>query len=162
LVQQQICAPLGLTGTGVAADALRPARPAQGHTGRGRPATAWHLADLAGAGGLRSTAADLVAFVRAQVDDDAGEVAEAIRLSRRVEHRINAFTWVHLGWMGRRLHPRQGAHLQLWHNGMTGGFSSFVGFDPEKGVAVVILGNTRRTLERPGFDLLTALQARHS
>lgn len=45
---------------------------------------------------------------------------------------------------------------------MTGGFSSFVGFDPEKGVAVAMLSNTRRSLDRPAFDLLRVLQTEHA
>ncbi|MGV9777571.1 serine hydrolase domain-containing protein [Streptosporangium sp. NPDC003464] len=162
LMNREICTPLGLADTGITVDSGRSARLAQGHTRRGGPAAAWHMADMAGAGGLRSTPADLAAFVRAQLDGGAGGVADAIRLSRRIEHRINPFTWAHLGWTGQRLHPRQGAHLQIWHNGMTGGFSSFVGFDPEKGVAVAMLSNTQRSLDRPAFDLLRTLQAEHS
>ncbi|MBG0830439.1 beta-lactamase family protein [Planomonospora sp. ID67723] len=162
LVAREICSPLGMKDTGITVDGDRPARLAPGHTGSGRPAGAWHLADLAGAGGLRSTAADMVTFVRAQLEGDTGELAEAVRLSREVEHRISPFSWIHLGWMGQRLHPRQGAHLQLWHNGMTGGFSSFVGFDPEKGVGVVVLSNTKRSADRQAFDLLRTLQQEHS
>ncbi|MER5321737.1 serine hydrolase domain-containing protein [Streptosporangium roseum] len=162
LIDQQICAPLGLADTGVTVGGDRSARLAQGHTRRGRPAAAWNMAEMAGAGGLRSTPADLAAFVRAQLDGGAGGVAEAIRLSRRIEHRINPVAWAHLGWMGQRLHPRQGAHLRIWHNGMTGGFSSFVGFDPEKGVAVAMLSNTQRSLDRPAFDLLRVLQTEHA
>jgi CubicO group peptidase (beta-lactamase class C family) len=153
LITREISTPLGLTGTSVT---VAPGRLAQGHTGRGRPTPPWNLADLAGAGGLRSTAADLVTFLRAQL---AGESDPAIRLTREVQHRINPFTWVHLGWMGRRLHARQGGHLQLWHNGGTGGFSSFVGFDPEKSVAVVALSSTQRAVDGPASDLLGALQA---
>ncbi|MGW4476691.1 serine hydrolase domain-containing protein [Nonomuraea sp. NPDC004354] len=183
LISREISSPLDLTGTGITVDGTfdgdggagtvgstvggtagggRSARLAQGHTRRGRPAAAWHLADMAGAGGLRSTPADLVAFLRAHVDDGAGALAEAIRLSRRTEHRISPFSWVHLGWMGQRLHARQGAHLQIWHSGMTGGFSSFVGFDPEKGVGVAVLSNTRRSVDRPAFELLRTLQTAHS
>ncbi|MFF4445065.1 serine hydrolase domain-containing protein [Streptomyces sp. NPDC001502] len=159
LITREICAPLGMADTVVMVDATRSERSAQGHARRGRPAAPWHLADLAGAGGLHSTATDLVAFVRAQLDGGPAELAEAIRLSRAVEYRRSSFAWVHLGWMAHRLHPRQGAHLQIWHNGGTGGFSSFVGFDPEKRLAVIALGNTRRPVDGPAFDLLRTLQA---
>ncbi|MFJ9550457.1 serine hydrolase domain-containing protein [Streptomyces erythrochromogenes] len=159
LITREICAPLGMTDTVVTVDGARSRRSAQGHGRRGRPVAPWHLADLAGAGALRSTAADLAAFVRAQWDGGPGELAEAIRLTRAVEHRRSPFAWVHLGWSAHRLHPRQGAHLQIWHNGGTGGFSSFVGFDPEKRLAVIALANTGgRPVDRPAFDLLRTLQ----
>ena len=61
--------------------------------------------------------------------------------------------------MGRRLHPRQVGHLQLWHNGGTGGFCSFAGFDPETGVAVVVLTDTQRPVDGEASDLLRSLQA---
>ncbi|MFJ8018582.1 serine hydrolase domain-containing protein [Streptomyces sp. NPDC096339] len=159
LVTSQVCAPLAMSDTLVSAPATRPGRLAQGHDGRRRPTPPWNLADLAGAGGLWSTATDLVSYVRAQLDGGGpGELAEAIRLSRQVEHRSNGFAWMHLGWTAHRLHPRQGAHLQIWHNGGTGGFSSFVGFDPETGTAVVVLSNTQRPVDPPAFDLLRTLQ----
>ncbi|MFE5811760.1 serine hydrolase domain-containing protein [Streptomyces sp. NPDC056491] len=163
LIVREICAPLGMTDTVVTVDDARAERLARGHSRRGRPTAPWHLADLAGAGGLRSTATDLVAFVRAQLDVGPvpADLAAAIRLSRSVEHRRSPFARVHLGWMAHRLHPRQGAHLQIWHNGGTGGFSSFVGFDPEKRLGVIALGNTQRPVDRPALDLLRTLQAEH-
>ncbi|MFD7257967.1 serine hydrolase domain-containing protein [Streptomyces sp. NPDC059874] len=159
LVTTLVCAPLGMSDTMVAAPASRPGRLAQGHDGRHRPTPPWNLADLAGAGGLWSTATDLVSYVRAQLEGgDPAELAEAIRLSRQVEHRNGPFAWMHLGWTAHRLHPRQGAHLQIWHNGGTGGCSSFVGFDPETGTAVIVLSNTQRPVDAPAFDLLRTLQ----
>ena len=151
LVTREIGTPLGLADTGLEDD---PARLAQGHDPRGRPVEPWHLADLAGAGGLRSTGADLATFLHAQLTADD----EAVRFSREVRHRVTAFAWIHLGWMGRRLHARQGGHLQLWHNGATGGCCSFAAFDPEKQVAVAVLTDTRRPVDREAFDLLTSLQ----
>lgn len=162
LITHEICGPLGMTDTVVTVDGARSERFARGHVRRGRPAAPWHLADLAGAGALRSTATDLVAFVRAQLDGGPEGLAEAVRLSRSVEHRRNRFARVHLGWMAHRLHPRQGAHLQIWHNGGTGGFSSFVGFDPEKRLAVIALGNTRSPVDRHAFDLLHTLQTQNA
>jgi len=136
--------PPGLTSTGVSRT------PIQGHNARGKPVPPWHLADLAGAGGLRSTAADLVTFLRAQLAAED----EAIRFSRSVRHDINPYAWVHLGWMGRRL---PGGREQLWHNGGTGGFCSFAGLEPARGVAVVALTNTARQMDRPALELLTAM-----
>ncbi|SNY65035.1 serine hydrolase domain-containing protein [Paractinoplanes atraurantiacus] len=128
----------------------------QGHTRRGRETPPWHLADLAGAGALHSTAADLLAFLRRQLDDPDDP---AIHLTRSVKHQINPFTWVHLGWMGRRLHARLGSQTQLWHNGGTSGFTSFAGFDPEHRTAVVLLSSTQRLMDKEAGDLLRALSA---
>ncbi|MER5863431.1 serine hydrolase domain-containing protein [Kitasatospora sp. NPDC002040] len=157
LIAARITGPLGLTDTAVVpAD---PARLVQGHDRRGRPVPGWDLAALAGAGGLRGTAADLVTFLQAQFAPEQTPLAEAIALSRTPEHRTNPFSWIHLGWMGLRLHPRQGGQLQLWHNGGTGGFASFLGFAPECGTGVVVLTNTQRSVDGSGGALLTGLSA---
>ncbi|WP_354642647.1 serine hydrolase domain-containing protein [Kitasatospora camelliae] len=155
LVEREVSAPLGLTATGLAEV---PERAARGHAPNRRPVPAWHLADLAGAGGLRSTATDLVSFLRAQLGEGGEEMAKAVTLTHAVEHRMHPFASVHLGWMSHRLHPGQGGYLQVWHNGRTGGFASFLGLDPERGVAVAVLSNTRRPVDNEGFALLRELQ----
>ncbi|MED7954894.1 serine hydrolase domain-containing protein [Kitasatospora sp. NPDC058201] len=166
LVTREICAPLGLTDTTVTPDAERAARLAPGHTSGGRPVPGWDLADLVGAGGLHSTVADLSILVRAQLangtDGDDSPLAPAIALSREVRHRVNPFAWMHLGWLGHRLHARQGGHLQIWHNGGTGGYRSFVAFDPEKQVGVIAVVNTRRSVDPAGVALLRTLQNTHA
>ncbi|MEV0536652.1 serine hydrolase domain-containing protein [Kitasatospora sp. NPDC050463] len=161
LVTREICEPLGLADTVIGVDGERAARLARGHTPGRRPVPGWQLADLAGAGGLRSTAADLAVLLRAQLASGTGgdsPLAPAIALTRQVEHKVNPFAWVHLGWLGHRLHPRQGGHLQIWHNGETGGFRSLVAFDPEKQVGVIVLANTRRSVDPGGIALLRTLQ----
>ncbi|MBB5867358.1 CubicO group peptidase (beta-lactamase class C family) [Allocatelliglobosispora scoriae] len=50
--------------------------------------------------------------------------------------------------------PRFGAAEQLWHNGGTGGFRSWVGFIPQRRAGVVVLSNTARPLDGGAFDLL--------
>ncbi|MGW6916504.1 serine hydrolase domain-containing protein [Kitasatospora sp. NPDC054939] len=159
LVAREICRPLGLDDTVITVGEEQAGRLARGHSARRRPVAPWHLADLAGAGALRSTAADLAVFMRAQLAGGGdGPLAAAIDLSREVKHRVNPFAWVHLGWLGHRLHPRQGGHLQIWHNGGTGGFASFMAFDPEKQVGVIALANTRRSPDQLAIRLLRTLQ----
>ncbi|MFE6867317.1 serine hydrolase domain-containing protein [Kitasatospora sp. NPDC057692] len=166
LVRREVCEPLGLADTVLAPDAEQAARLAPGHTAGGRPVPGWDLAALAGAGALKSTAADLAVFLRAQLaawPEDAGgggaPLGPEIALTREVRHQVNPFAWMHLGWMGHRLHARQGGHLKIWHNGGTGGYRSFTAFDPEQQVGVVVLANTRRSVDGPGVQLLRGLQA---
>ncbi|GAA4936495.1 hypothetical protein GCM10025331_22390 [Actinoplanes utahensis] len=123
----------------------------QGHDARRRPVAPWHLADLAGAGGLRSTVTDVAAFVRAHFDD--GPLTPAVRLALAAEHRMNPFMTVRLGWM-------RTAQGQIFHNGQTGGFYSFAGFDPEKRTGVVILSDTVRSTDRIAMELLKNLSSR--
>ncbi|MFG3053175.1 serine hydrolase domain-containing protein [Kitasatospora sp. NPDC048239] len=165
LVAREIAEPLGLADTVIEVSGEQSARLAQGHSPRRRPVPRWNLADLAGAGALRSTAADLAVLLRAQLASGRGEdgpLAPAIALTREVKHRVNPFAWAHLGWLGHRLHPHQGGHLQIWHNGGTGGFASFVAFDPEKQVGVIVLANTRRSVDPAGTALLRTLQTDHA
>jgi len=41
----------------------------------------------------------------------------------------------------------------IWHNGGTWGFRSFAGFVPARGVAVVVLANTARGVDRLGVQV---------
>ncbi|GAA4440671.1 hypothetical protein [Phytohabitans houttuyneae] len=43
-----------------------------------------------------------------------------------------------------------------WHNGDTGGFSAYAGFDRAEGRGVVVLGNTDRSVDNLGRRLLGA------
>ncbi|WP_052707280.1 serine hydrolase domain-containing protein [Streptomyces rubellomurinus] len=161
LVAREVCAPLGLADTCVRENEEQAGRLARGHTPGGRPVPYWDLAALPGMGGLRSTAADLVVLLRAQLaagHAPDGPLAAAVALTRETRHRVNPFAWAHLGWLGHRLHSQQGGHLQIWHNGGTGGFASFVAFDPDKQVGVVVLANTRRPVDAAGTTLLRRLQ----
>jgi CubicO group peptidase (beta-lactamase class C family) len=151
LVQERICRPLGLADTRLAVPAAARGRFAQGHDRRGRPVPHWNLPALAGAGALRSTVADLLAFLRLQLGEGDPALARAAALTHapRSRHRGVA---VGLGWT--RLPLLGTDHELLFHNGGTGGFRSFAGFAPATGTAVVVLANSARSVDALGLRIL--------
>lgn len=144
MVEEVVLRPLSLTATTSEGDTE-----AVGHALRRRAAPNWHLDGLAGAGALRSTAQDLLSYLRAQLEPDPTPLAEAIRLTH-VLLKPTARTTIGLGWM--RSSSRAGP--MFWHNGGTGGFRSFAGFLPDHGAAAVVLVNDQRSPDRAAMRLL--------
>ncbi|MCD0448905.1 serine hydrolase [Actinocorallia sp. API 0066] len=148
LLRAEICAPLGMAATGVDVAGLR-----QGYNRGGRPVPPWNLAELAGAGGVRGTAADFLTFVRAHLDPGSTPLGPAVELALRTRRRAGLDAWIHLGWF-----ERQGG--RLWHNGATAGFTAFAGFTPGRGAGVVVLADTQRAVDGDAGRLLAALEKR--
>jgi serine-type D-Ala-D-Ala carboxypeptidase/endopeptidase len=156
LIRERICRPLGLADTGLAVPAAAQVRFAQGHNRRGRPVPHWDLPALAGAGALRSTVADLLAFMRLQLGKGDLALARAAALAHvpRVRHRGAA---VGLAWTRWPLLGTE--HELLFHNGGTGGFRGFVGFVPATHTAVVVLSNSARSVDALGFRVLERINS---
>jgi CubicO group peptidase (beta-lactamase class C family) len=152
LVHERICRPLRLQDTRVAVPAAAHGRFAQGHNRRGRPVAHWDLAVLAGAGALRSTIADLLAFLRLQLGEGEPALARAAALTHAPRSRHRGGLAVGLGWTRLPLPGTQ--HELLFHNGATGGFRSFAGFVPATHTAVVVLSNSARSVDALGFRIL--------
>jgi CubicO group peptidase (beta-lactamase class C family) len=150
LVRERLCVPLGMSDTDVLGN-IDHQRVATGHQ-RGRPVDHWSLTGLAGAGALLSTGNDMLTFLAAQLVPDSTALGEAVALSQQEQHRSRRFG-IALGWIvtGRPSHPI------LWHNGGTGGFAAFAGFDPGRGAGTVVLANSRRGPEPAGLRLLKRL-----
>ena len=121
LVRERITGPLGLQHT-----ALDTPGPGPGpHAPRASPTPPWNLADLAGAGGLRSTAADLLAYLALHARRD-GPLADAAREARRPRAKLGAVQ-IGLAWLivpadkglplalAARRRPARGRHGRLPH-----------------------------------------------
>jgi D-alanyl-D-alanine-carboxypeptidase/D-alanyl-D-alanine-endopeptidase len=155
LVRERICAPLGLSDTGTEID---DGRLATGHRRNGRETPHWHLAALDGAGGLRSTATDLLGFLRLHADRTDTPLAVAARETQRPRTKFGR-GHIGLGWMifppSRRL-----PFDMLVHEGGTGGFRSFAGLAPGERIGVVVLANQARGVGTLGLRVLKAATAR--
>ena len=152
LVQVRIARPLGLQHTGTAIDGGRLAR---GHSRFGRPVSHWHFDALAGAGALRATAADLLTFLRMHAGEPPGPLADAVVEMRRPRMRRGPMSFG-LGWAVLAGASKIPFELYV-HDGGTGGFRSFAAMSPERRVAVVVLVNRVRGVQRLGMRTLQAL-----
>lgn len=156
LVRERILAPLGLRDTAVALSPDLRSRLVPGHNERGGAASNWDIPTLAGAGALRSTARDLVAYVAANLAAEHGEggaLGRAMREARQRRRPIAPGRSIGLGW-----HLVDAAGI-VWHNGGTGGYHTFVGFDPARGTGVVLLANSELSIDELGMRLLDATTA---
>lgn len=150
LVRARILEPLGMSMTGIALQGEMLDWMAVGHNQQREPVPLWDLPALAGAGALRSNVVDLLTFVDANVGPPTSELEQAMRASHEVRASAGPEMGIGLGW-----HVRSAGEQQIvWHNGGTGGFRTFVGFDPDAQVGVVVLTNSTHGADDIGFHLL--------
>ncbi len=136
----EILEPLGLPHTSLDDEGLHQGRY------RGKPVGPWHLASLAGAGGLRSTATDLLTLLGA-VREGSGPLGPAIAETLRPRGKVGS-TQVGLGWF------MLGDGDLLMHDGGTLGARTEVRLERHSGTAVVVLGDGRRGTARAAAMLL--------
>jgi CubicO group peptidase (beta-lactamase class C family) len=139
LLRERITGPLGMSDTAVTLSPDQQGRFAQGHDGFLRPAKAWRLPFQEGAGGIRSTANDMLKLAAAVLDPDS-PIAAAMKVAL-AERRDSGNPSVEqaLGW--QVIHPEPGRDL-LFHNGGTGGYRAELLLEPANGTAVVALANS--------------------
>jgi CubicO group peptidase (beta-lactamase class C family) len=152
LLKQEVVDPLGLKDTTVALSPEQLKRFIAGYDGQHHPAHAWDLDALAGAGAIRSTAGDMLTYLEANLHPEtlkpAGHSAAAATLSSALtqQHELRADAGpgarIALAWL---FDADSGNY---WHNGATGGYSSYAFFNPKADSAAVVLFNA--TLSQNG------------
>jgi serine-type D-Ala-D-Ala carboxypeptidase/endopeptidase len=140
LVRERITTPLGMDDTMVSLSppyAARLAVPHDAYMQRVRPWDLWGV--LAGAGGLRSSVADILEFAAAVLDPNS-PIAQAVKttLAVRVPGEAPAVEQA-LGWQVAR--PEPGREVLL-HGGETAGFRATLGLEPARGHAVIVFANS--------------------
>jgi serine-type D-Ala-D-Ala carboxypeptidase/endopeptidase len=129
-------------------DAMR-AHLAPGHDHTGKAAKNWDFDALAGAGAIRSTANDMLRYLKANMGIDQSPWVAAMKLAQRPRSDMAKTMRIGLAW----LTTDKGI---VWHNGGTGGYRSFLGFTADGLRGVVILANTAVDADDLGFATLDA------
>ncbi|MBK7600246.1 MAG: serine hydrolase [Acidobacteria bacterium] len=151
LVRTRICQPLKMDSTRIKLTPEMQARLARGHNPALKPVANWDLPTFAGAGALRSTTKEMLKFVAANLGLSNSPLLTAMQKTHQPQHDMGTpDVEVGLGWIIQKKFDTE----IVWHNGGTGGYHSFIGFDKKKRRGVVVLSNSTNDIDDIGLHLL--------
>jgi D-alanyl-D-alanine-carboxypeptidase/D-alanyl-D-alanine-endopeptidase len=151
LITERILIPLGMRDTRITLTPAMRARLVPGHGEADTIVGNWDLPTLAGAGALRSTAKDMLKFLAANLDSTLSPTARALAVTHVPLRDTDAPRMrIGLGWITSIPFDTP----LVWHNGQTGGYHSFIGFDPAHNRGIVVLANSSKNIDDIGLHLL--------
>lgn len=137
MVRARVWTPLGMTHTAITFTPWMRAHLALGHDAQGHVVANWDIPTLAGAGAIRSTTNDMLGFLAANLHPEHGPLERAMAFAHQERAPAGAMR-IGLNWFS--IHA--GADTIIWHNGGTGGYRTFIGFEPSRTVGVVVMTNS--------------------
>ncbi len=149
LMIENIASPLAMEETKITLDQEMIDDLAIGHS-NGAETENWDIPTLAGAGAIRSSTADMLKFLAANLGFAKTSLRPSIELSHKIRHGKAGNMRVGLGWQVKKGEDGD----VFWHNGGTGGYRAFIGFVIEVGKGVVVLTNSSTSVDDIGFHLL--------
>jgi D-alanyl-D-alanine-carboxypeptidase/D-alanyl-D-alanine-endopeptidase len=137
LLSERVLRPLGMMQTTVATSSAFRERLVPGYAADGSPQPAWTFGELGAAGAIESNLHDMLIYLRANMLAPNGTLGRAMALAQKPVAPIDSTGLRQIGlvWM---TNSRSGI---TWHNGETGGYHSFIGFNPGNRRGVVVLAN---------------------
>ena len=150
MITDRVLKPLNMTTTFIDIPQSHFNTLSDGHNEQLQPTKHWRLPVLAGAGALKSNTLDMAKYLKENM------------LMRRLPQEMaltqtstsvfgNANTEIGLAWLINKTLENQ----YFMHNGGTGGFRSFMGFDAKAQKGIVILANSVFDLDEIGHAYLT-------
>lgn len=156
MVTEKILHPLNMNHTVIALTPEMKAKLAQGYTGKGVPTPIWSFGALQGAGAFSSTAEDLIKFIQASVAEE-GLASELLR--KMAKPQFSGKTGI--GWIQPTFIDRIfGGGAVVWHDGMVGGYASYLAIDKDRRTGVIVLANQASHLEMLGMMLMRQARMR--
>jgi len=137
LVETRILKPLGMNDTAITLTPRMKANLAVGYNEDGDQTSNWDLPTLAGAGALRSTAADMARFISANLGFTTTSISPSLAEAQKL-------VWV----------IKQPSKTILWHGGSTGGYLSFVAIDTAQKKGVFVATNSQDSIDDIGFHII--------
>lgn len=138
LVKQKLLDKLEMYNTFITIDSTNKSRIIQGYDENGNIAPIWTDNVLTGAGSFLSNAEDMVKFIKNNLNENETTIAKS--LAKTHLQQLNGETG--LGWMPpSEIDKFLGNKNIIWHNGMAGGYASFLAIDKLNNYGVIVLSN---------------------
>jgi len=152
MVKEIICTPLDMQNTSQHLSYNQKQHFVTVYNEDGKTTSPWTFNTLAPCGALRSTINDLLLYVKANMTKSDTKLPRAFDLTHQVT--FNKDAKLGLAW-----HTIVANGIEYYfHDGGTYGCSSFMAFNIEKGLAVVILSNSATSTNELGINLIKKLQ----
>jgi CubicO group peptidase (beta-lactamase class C family) len=150
LVKAEVTGPLHMDDTAVTIPPAQQKRLIQGHDAANHLQGRWDLDAFAGAGALVSTAADMLRYLEANLHPEktgagaaAGSPSASLPAAFTLDHQLRSTVAgpakIALAWI-----YNEQTHI-YFHDGGTGGYTSFAAFIPSEDRAIVVLYNREDT-----------------
>jgi serine-type D-Ala-D-Ala carboxypeptidase/endopeptidase len=128
--------------------------PAVGHLPDGQATSAWDIPkNLAGVGGVRASLDDMIRYAQAELGHGPEAVTASLAISQAPVSAgatsSESMPDMGMGWVRGHI----GDRIVVFHDGGTGGFSSFIAVDRDRQRAVVVLADTQVGDTGGGADL---------
>lgn len=150
MLKQEVLVPLKMEHTYVDVPKHAEHERSQGHNSALNPTKFWQLPALAGAGAIVSNASDMAIFLKANMEQSP--IQPAISLTHKPTAEFGSpTTKIGLAWLIQNT-PSGEVYM---HNGQTGGFASFIGFNPNLKRGIVLLSNVSTPLDEVGYAYLS-------
>jgi len=150
LVKEKVLQSINLKNTTITFTPVMKERLAQGYTAKGEKTPIWTFSALGGAGAFSSTAGDMMTFIQESLAD-SGMASQLFK--NMCQSHLSGKTGI--GWMQPSFIDRfVGNRGAVWHNGMVGGYASYLSIDKKSGTGVVVLTNQASTPDMLGMMLM--------
>ncbi len=152
LIQTRILKPLRMANTTTNVATADKGRLSFPHDADGLVSSYWDIPVISGAGAIKSTINDMAIYLVANMFERPTPLEDIIKFAQRPRHDADLGMKIGLAW-----HIMKDGST-VWHNGGTGGFRSFIGFDSKRMTGVVVLSNSAGEVVDPiGVNILKML-----
>ena len=149
LLLEKILVPLTMTNTGINLTPEMERSLVKGYTSKGEETPLWTFQALEGAGALNSNAGDMLKFINANFENNTS-ISNALNKMR--EPQFDGSTGI--GWMKPGFVDNFFNNKNVdWHNGMVGGYTSYLSIDRENKTGVLVIINKSVDVTMLGIQL---------
>lgn len=155
LVSQKLLDPLQMKNTFVTVDSTNKNSIVQGYDENGNEAPIWTDNVLTGAGSFLSNASDMVKFIKANLRENETTISKSLIQTHK--RQLNGETG--LGWILPSSADKLLGNTDIvWHNGMAGGYASYLAVDKTNGFGIIVLSNKAVDVSAFGMKMVLTIR----